>query len=80
MTSLAAVAAWIVAGLAVVGAVALALLLSPELRSLPANWLEKHLFPDANQITPQMMAKHRDQSKVYRVLAFGDSLTEGFTQ
>lgn len=80
MVSILAMAGSLLAGLAVIGAFALALFLSPELRAWPAAWMERHLFPDANQITPLQMAQKRDQSKVYRILAFGDSLTEGFTQ
>jgi hypothetical protein len=81
MVSLTGVAGGILAVLAVVGAVAIAAFFSPALRGFPAAWMEKHLFPDPNQIVLKGTDKKKQQhSKVYRILAFGDSLTEGFTE
>lgn len=82
MVSLTGVAGGFLALLAVVGAVAIAAFFSPSLRGFPAAWMEKHLFPDPNQIVLKGGADKRNQRqrKVYRLLAFGDSLTEGFTE
>jgi hypothetical protein len=82
MMSLTGVAGGVLALLAVVGAVAIAAFFSPSLRAFPAAWMEKHLFPDPNQIVLKGGAdkKQQQNSKVYRILAFGDSLTEGFTE
>lgn len=60
----------------------------PSLRAAPTRWFEAILFPDANQVDLRA-AKRRDKGagggaaahhSVYRILAFGDSLTEGFTE
>ncbi|KAF8060539.1 hypothetical protein HT031_004716 [Scenedesmus sp. PABB004] len=68
--------------LAALGAAAVALLLMPELRAAPAAWMERQLFPDANTVNLVGGGKARAAGpprSVFRVLAFGDSLTEGFT-
>jgi hypothetical protein len=74
---------WAVGLLAAAGiGLGLLLLLVPEWKQWPAAVLEKYLFPDANQITLKK-DKHGSngvQRKVYRILCFGDSLTEGFTR
>lgn len=80
-----ALAGWATALFALAGAaLALALLLSPELRSWPMELLERHLFPDANQVLLQhkkgASAPRPAGGHVLRILAFGDSLTEGFTR
>jgi hypothetical protein len=80
MMSLTGVAGGVLALLAVVGAVAIAAFFSPALRAFPAAWMEKHLFPDPNQIVLKGGQKKQQNNKVYRIVAFGDSLTEGFTE
>lgn len=86
MVSLATVAGGVVAALALFGAaVAIAVFFVPKLRALPAAWLEKHLFPDPNQVILRTAAQQKHKTNgmarnVYRILAFGDSLTEGFTK
>lgn len=83
MVALLHLASWVVGLLAAAGVgLGLALLLYPELKQWPSNFLQRHLFPDANQIS---LGKNKTGSNgvsrnVYRVLCFGDSLTEGFTR
>lgn len=74
---------WVVGLLAVSGlALGLALLLRPGLKQWPANFVQQHLFPDANQISLKNSKGSNGASRrnVYRILCFGDSLTEGFTR
>ncbi|KAF6253988.1 SGNH hydrolase-type esterase domain-containing protein [Scenedesmus sp. NREL 46B-D3] len=81
MVLLTGVAGVVLAMLAAAGAVAVAAFFSPAIRGFPAAWMEKHLFPDPNQIVLKGGdRKQQHSSKVYRILAFGDSLTEGFTE
>lgn len=85
MVALLHLASWVVGLLAAAGmGLGLALLLFPELKQWPAGFLQRHLFPDANQIS---LKKEKAGSNgaasrrsVYRILCFGDSLTEGFTR
>lgn len=83
MVALLHLATWAVGLLAAAGiALGLALLLFPQLKQWPANFVQQHLFPDANQVLlKQSKAKASGvQRNVYRILGFGDSLTEGFTR
>lgn len=83
MVALLHLASWVVGLLAAAGvALGLGLLLFPELKQWPADFVQRHLFPDANQIS---LKKDKAGSNgvwrnVYRILCFGDSLTEGFTR
>lgn len=84
MVSLLHIVSWAVGLLAAAGVgLGLLLLFVPEWKQWPAAVLERYLFPDANQITFKK-DKHGSsngvQRKVYRILCFGDSLTEGFTR
>lgn len=74
---------WVVIVLAAAGlALGLALLLRPSLKQWPADFVQRHLFPDANQITLKngKGSNGATRRSVYRILCFGDSLTEGFTR
>lgn len=86
MVALLHLASWVVGLLAAAGlGLGLALLLFPELKQWPAGFLQRHLFPDANQISLSKKDKAgsngaASRRSVYRILCFGDSLTEGFTR
>jgi hypothetical protein len=84
MVSLPHLASWVVGLLAAAGVgLGLALVLFPELKQWPTNFLQRHLFPDANQISLKKSkpgSSNGTMRKVYRILCFGDSLTEGFTR
>lgn len=84
MVALLQLASWAVGLLAAAGiALGLLLLLVPEWKKWPAAFIQQHLFPDANQITLKK-DKHGNSNgvrrNVFRILCFGDSLTEGFTR
>jgi hypothetical protein len=85
MVALLHLASWVVGLLAAAGVgLGLALLFRPELKQWPANFLQRHLFPDANQISLNRKKAGTNgtasRRNVYRILCFGDSLTEGFTR
>lgn len=81
MVTLLHLSSWVVGLLAAAGVgLGLALLLFPELKQWPAEFVQQHIFPDANQITLKTAKANGEQRNVYRILAFGDSLTEGFTR
>jgi hypothetical protein len=83
MVALLHLASWVVGLLAAAGVgLGLALVSFPELKQWPANFLQRHLFPDANQISLKKKpgSSNGTRRNVYRILCFGDSLTEGFTR
>jgi hypothetical protein len=42
-----------------------------------SQFIERHLFPDRHQV--KLTGQCKTKSSVYRILAFGDDMTEGAT-
>jgi len=75
------IAGWSLALLAVLGFIsAIALIAFPDLQRYAADYMEKHLFSDPNQVKLRATKSSKTDGDVLRILAFGDSLTEGSTE
>eukprot|EP00775_Hariotina_reticulata_P008080 gene8080-8274_t len=75
------IAGWLAALLAFVAfVVGIAFLVNPDLQRYAADYMQKHLFPDPNQIKLRATQSSKSAGNVLRILAFGDSLTEGSTE